>query len=53
MFGSGQFLLGRILKSSTSAFASEAKAVEVEAFFKDKDTPGAERSILQVIYIYI
>jgi hypothetical protein len=48
MFSSGQFLLGRILKSATSGFASEAKAVEVENFFKDKDTPGAERSISQV-----
>jgi len=49
MFSSGQFLLGRILKSATSAFASEAMAVEVEAFFKDKDTPGAERSISQAL----
>ena len=49
MFSSGQFLLGRILKSATSAFASEAKAVEVEAFFKDKDTPGADRSISQAL----
>ena len=49
MFSSGQFLLGRILKSATSAFTSEAKAAEVEAFFKDKDTPGAERSISQAL----
>ena len=75
MFSSGQFLLGRILKSvcrvsrmcvrvlvlvfcfemcvatrqATSAFASEAKAAEVEAFFKDKDTPGADRSISQAL----
>ena len=49
MFSSGQFLLGRILKSATSAFASKAMAVEVEAFFKDKDTPGAERSISQAL----
>ena len=77
MFASGQFLLGRILKSvrcvsrmcvrvwswssvlrllmcvairqATSAFASEAKAAEVEAFFKDKDTPGADRSISQAL----
>mmetsp|Transcript_13033 Transcript_13033/g.26052 ORF Transcript_13033/g.26052 Transcript_13033/m.26052 type:complete len:879 (-) Transcript_13033:288-2924(-) len=49
MFSSGQFLLGRILKSAASAFASEAKAVEVETFFKDKDTTGAERSISQAL----
>ena len=49
MFSSGQFLLGRILKSATSAFACEDKAAEVEAFFKDKDTPGADRSISQAL----
>jgi len=49
MFSQGQFLLGRIFKSATSVFASEATAVGVESFFKDKDKPGTDRSISQAL----
>jgi len=49
MFSQGQFLLKRIFKSATSVFASEAMAVGVESFFKDKDTAGADRSISQAL----
>jgi aminopeptidase N len=51
MFASGQFLLARILKSTTSCFASNAKADEVEAFFKAHEAPGAERAIQQALEV--
>jgi len=51
MFASGQFLLARIVKSATSCFASQARAAEVEAFFKDHEAPGAERAIQQALEV--
>lgn len=44
----GGFLLARIVKT-TSQFASEAKAAEVEEFFKSNPTPGIERTVKQTL----
>ncbi|KAJ8884436.1 hypothetical protein PR048_016293 [Dryococelus australis] len=43
----GGFLLARLVKYSTENFANEACALEVEQFFKDHHSPGAERTVQQ------
>lgn len=45
----GGFLLARLIKHLTENFASEEKAKEVEAFFKENEFPGAERTVQQSI----
>lgn len=47
-YGSGS-LCSRLIKLVTDNFASEAKAVEVENFFKSNTFPGSERSLQQSI----
>ncbi|XP_064598635.1 puromycin-sensitive aminopeptidase-like isoform X2 [Liolophura sinensis] len=43
----GGFLLSRLVKTTTDGFASEDKAQEVEAFFKEHPAPAAERTVQQ------
>ncbi|XP_013422080.1 puromycin-sensitive aminopeptidase-like [Lingula anatina] len=45
-YGRG-FLLARLIMFSTEKFASEEKAKEIEAFFKEHPAPAAERTIQQ------
>lgn len=45
----GGYLLSWMAKSLTENFASEEKALEVEAFFKDNVFPGTERTIQQSV----
>eukprot|EP00455_Lapot_gusevi_P056982 TRINITY_DN957_c0_g2_i1.p1 TRINITY_DN957_c0_g2~~TRINITY_DN957_c0_g2_i1.p1 ORF type:complete len:901 (+),score=360.58 TRINITY_DN957_c0_g2_i1:141-2705(+) len=44
----GMFLMARLVKV-TQNFSSHDKANEIEAFFRDKQAPGADRAILQSI----
>ncbi|XP_071496767.1 puromycin-sensitive aminopeptidase-like [Diadema antillarum] len=44
---SGGFLLSRLVQSCTEGFATEARAVEVEEFFKNHPAPAAERTVQQ------
>uniref|UniRef100_A0A2C9JWJ6 Aminopeptidase n=1 Tax=Biomphalaria glabrata TaxID=6526 RepID=A0A2C9JWJ6_BIOGL len=39
----GGFLLSRLVQSTTESFATEEKAQEIEAFFKEHPMPAAER----------
>jgi len=48
-YGRGGFLLARLISSTTSDFASEEKAAEVEEFFRAHPAPAAERTIRQSI----
>ncbi|XP_063226837.1 puromycin-sensitive aminopeptidase isoform X2 [Bacillus rossius redtenbacheri] len=43
----GGFLLARLVKYSTENFASEERAREVEEFFEEHRSPGAERTVQQ------
>ena len=43
MFGEGQFLMARIVALSTRGFASNERADEIEAFFKENPCPAADR----------
>jgi len=45
----GGYLLSWLVKSLTENFASEEKAVEVEAFFKNNEFPGCERTVQQAV----
>lgn len=45
----GGFLLSRLVKCLTENFASEARAVEVESFFKKNLFPGTERTVSQSV----
>ncbi|XP_055688287.1 puromycin-sensitive aminopeptidase [Lutzomyia longipalpis] len=45
----GGFLLSRLVKYLTENFASEEKAKEVEAFFKEHQFPGTERTVSQSV----
>ncbi|KAL6073677.1 Aminopeptidase [Balamuthia mandrillaris] len=46
-FGGGQFLISHIIGAVASAFDSEEKAKEVEAFFETHPSPSAQRTIQQ------
>ena len=48
-FGSGQFLLARMIKMCCSGFVDETRADEVEAFFAKNTVPSAGRTVQQVI----
>lgn len=43
----GGFLLTRLIKFSTENFASEDMALEIEKFFQENKSPGAERTVQQ------
>jgi len=43
------FLLARLIKSTTESFSTEERAVEVDAFLKKNQSPGAERTIQQAL----
>lgn len=43
----GLSMLGSVVQLCTSGFTSEAKAKEVEAFFKDKSTKGFDQGLAQ------
>lgn len=45
----GGFLLSRLVKFTTEDFASEESALEVEKFFQEHPTPGAERTVQQSV----
>lgn len=45
----GGFLLSRLVKYLTENFATEEKAKEVEAFFKEHQFPGTERTVSQSV----
>lgn len=45
----GGFLLARLVKHLTENFASETKALEIEAYFSANAFPGAERTISQSV----
>lgn len=40
-------MLGKLIKFTTENFASEEEANEIEAFFANKNTSGAERTVQQ------
>jgi len=48
-YGSGNFLLTRFIESATASFKSEARAQEVEAYFKTVQTTGVERKLAQCL----
>lgn len=41
--------MARLIKYLTENFASEAKAVEIENFFKQHELPGTERTVSQSV----
>jgi puromycin-sensitive aminopeptidase len=43
----GGFLLARLVKYTTENFASEEDAAQIEAFFRDHQSPGTERTLQQ------
>lgn len=45
----GGFLLSRLVKHTTENFVTEARATEIQQFFKEHPTPGAERTVQQSI----
>ncbi|KAG8229239.1 hypothetical protein J437_LFUL007925 [Ladona fulva] len=45
----GGFLIARLVKSTTENFASEERAQELEAFFKEHPSPGTERTVQQSV----
>jgi puromycin-sensitive aminopeptidase len=45
----GGFLLSRLIKYLTENFTTEERAIEVEAFFKEHEFPGTERTVSQSI----
>ncbi|KAG4073866.1 hypothetical protein HA402_014071 [Bradysia odoriphaga] len=45
----GGFLLARLIKYLTENFATEAKAIEIENFFKENELPGTERTVSQSV----
>ena len=45
----GAFLLNTLIKETTSHFASDFKADEVEQFFSEQDVHGGERSVQQSV----
>lgn len=45
----GGFLLARLIKYLTENFATEAKALEIETFFKEHELPGTERTVSQSV----
>lgn len=47
-YGAGA-LISRLIKMVTKNFTTEAKAQEVETFFRDNKFPGSERSVQQAV----
>ncbi|XP_071450915.1 puromycin-sensitive aminopeptidase [Hetaerina americana] len=45
----GGFLIARLVKSTTENFASEERALELEAFFREHPSPGTERTVQQSV----
>lgn len=41
--------MARLIKYLTENFASEARALEVENFFKEHELPGTERTVSQSV----
>lgn len=45
----GGFLLARLIKYLTENFATEARAQEIENFFKEHELPSTERTVSQSV----
>lgn len=45
----GNVMFGDMVKSITQNFASEAKAIEIEQFFRTNPIPGTERNVNQAV----
>lgn len=48
-FAGGGFMLPNFIKITCSSFASMRSLSEVQEFFKDRETPGADRTVKQVL----